>query len=115
MLKVLAVAVALAAVPTLASADGNAEKGKTVFTQFCATCHGNAGKGDGPAAAALTPKPRDLTDKAYLSGLKDDYLTKVIKNGGTAVGKSALMPPWAASLKDGDVVDVIAHIRGLAK
>lgn len=115
MLKVLAMAVALAAVPTLASADGSAEKGKTVFTQFCATCHGNAGKGDGPAAAALNPKPRDLTDKAYLSGLKDDYLAKVIKNGGAAVGKSALMPPWAASLKDGDVADVIAHIRALGK
>lgn len=115
MHKLLALAVALAAVPTLAWADGTADKGKTVFTQFCATCHGNAGKGDGPAAQALSPKPRDLTDKAYLSGLKDDYLANVIKKGGGAVGKSALMPPWGTSLKDGDVEDVIAYIRTLSK
>ena len=115
MHKLFAIAVALAAVPTLAWADGSADKGKAVFTQFCATCHGNIGKGDGPGAQALNPKPRDLTDKAYLAGLKNDYLTNVIKKGGPAVGKSALMPPWGASLKDGDVEDVIAYLRVLSK
>lgn len=36
-------------------------KGKEVFAANCATCHGDAGKGDGPAGANLDPPPRDLT------------------------------------------------------
>jgi mono/diheme cytochrome c family protein len=36
--------------------------GKDVFTKNCMPCHGTAGKGDGPAAFALTQKPRDLSN-----------------------------------------------------
>lgn len=36
-------------------------KGKGIFGQQCATCHGAEGKGDGPAAAAFNPKPRNFT------------------------------------------------------
>jgi cytochrome c oxidase cbb3-type subunit 2 len=35
--------------------------GKTVFAKQCATCHGPKGEGDGPAAFAATPKPRNFT------------------------------------------------------
>ena len=89
------------------------EQGKKLYGQFCASCHGQSGKGDGPAAAALNPKPRDHTDKEYMSKLSDDDLLKVIKNGGASVGKSPLMPPWGASLKDDQIKDVIAYVRTL--
>ena len=36
---------------------------REVYKSRCATCHGEAGKGDGPAGAALNPKPRNYTDK----------------------------------------------------
>ena len=65
--------------------------------------------------AALNPKPKDLSDKAYNGSLKDDYLVKVIKGGGQAVGKSPMMPNVGSTLKDGEVADVIAYIRSLAK
>jgi len=32
-----------------------------VFVQYCSTCHGVHGRGDGPAASALQPPPADLT------------------------------------------------------
>ena len=35
-----------------------ANDGQEMFTSYCAACHGREGKGDGPAAPALTPKPR---------------------------------------------------------
>ena len=91
----------------------DAEQGKKLYGQFCASCHGQSGKGDGPAAAALNPKPRDHTNKEYMSKMPDDEMFKVIKNGGASVGKSPLMPPWGASLKDEQIRDVMAYVRSL--
>jgi mono/diheme cytochrome c family protein len=91
----------------------DAEQGKKLYGQFCVTCHGESGKGDGPAAAALNPKPRDHTNKEYMSQMSDEEMLKVIKDGGASVGKSPLMPPWGASLKDDQIQDVIAYIRTL--
>ncbi len=42
--------------------------GPGMFRSYCAPCHGISGKGDGPAAAALTPKPADLTAFAKRRG-----------------------------------------------
>lgn len=101
--------------PALVYAQGSAQKGKSLFDQNCAICHGATGEGDGAAAAAFNPKPRNLSDKAYMSKLKDQDMANIIKNGGAAVGKSPLMPPFGAALKDGAIKDVIAYIRSLAK
>ncbi len=105
-----------AGVPT-SSADekGDPEDGKKIYGQLCASCHGNAGKGDGPAAAALPVKPADHTDGKHMKGLTDQYLFKIIKEGGSAAGKSPLMPPFGTQLKDEDIRDVIAYIRTLTK
>ena len=113
---VAATAVILALAFTGAAlAAGDAAKGKAAFQQYCAGCHGSAGKGDGPAGAAINPKPKDLSDKALNRSLKDDYLVKLIKEGGLAVGKSPLMPKMGGTLKDSDVADLVAFIRSLAK
>ncbi|HVM96014.1 MAG TPA: cytochrome c [Candidatus Acidoferrales bacterium] len=66
---------------------------KDIFANRCATCHGPAGKGDGPAGAALNPKPRDYGDAAWQKSVTDDQIEKIILEGGPAVGKSPLMPP----------------------
>ena len=92
-----------------------AADGKEIFANSCTSCHGKTGKGDGAAAAALNPKPKDLTDKAYVSKLDDEYLMKIISKGGSAVGKSPLMPPFGATLKEADIKNVVAYIRSLAK
>ncbi len=97
-----------------AAEKGDAAKGEAIFAKSCASCHGKTGKGDGAAAAALNPKPKDLSDKAYVAKLEDKYLFEIIQKGGAAVGKSPLMPK-AASLNDQDIWDVIAYIRSLGK
>ena len=107
---------AAALVAALACADAFAAKGDAAaggqsFMAVCASCHGAGGKGDGIASAALNPKPRDLSDAAYLSTLTDEYLFEVITKGGAAVGKSAMMPPWGGVLGDEGAWNVIAHIR----
>lgn len=94
---------------------GDPAKGKTAYATYCASCHGAAGKGDGAAAATLNPKPRDLTDAKYMATLTDQYMFDIIKKGGPAVGKAALMPPWGAALKDPEIQNVVAYIRTLVK
>lgn len=92
---------------------GDAEAGKAKFQQFCATCHGPAGAGDGPASAALRPKPRALDDAEWQATVDDDYLKKVITEGGAAVGLSPMMTPWGHALKGEDLENVVAYIRSL--
>ncbi len=93
------------------AAQGDSSLGEQSFATICASCHGQAGKGDGIASAALEPKPRDLSDAAYLSTLTDEYLFKVITEGGAAVGKAMTMPAWGAVLGDQGAWNVVSYIR----
>jgi len=113
--KYMAILVAVLLLPTLVLAQGSPAKGKDLYAKQCAGCHGPAGKGDGPAAAAINPKPTDFTNKALMTALKDQYLFDLIQKGGTAVGKSPLMTPFSSKLKDGEIRDVIAYVRSLTK
>ncbi len=70
--------------------------GKQIFDDKCAACHGPLGKGDGPAAAALNPKPINFSDKAYMQGLPVDCHFYRISEGVTGTG----MPPWKALGED---------------
>lgn len=83
-----------------------------IFKTRCTTCHGATGKGDGPAAAGLNPKPRDMSDAAWQKSVTDEQIEKIIKSGGPAVGKSPLMPgnPDLASKPD-----VIKGLRVLVR
>ena len=44
-----------------APSRGAIERGRAVYEQNCATCHGKRGKGDAPGASAMRPRPTDLT------------------------------------------------------
>ena len=53
---------------------------RTTYKQRCETCHGATGIGDGPGAAALNPKPRDYSEKAWQAKVTDQQI-KEIKAG----------------------------------
>jgi mono/diheme cytochrome c family protein len=36
-------------------------RGEALFKQNCTSCHGDSGRGDGPAVATLNPRPRNFT------------------------------------------------------
>ncbi len=100
--------------PPPAEAGDPVARGAEHYQLYCATCHGAEGGGDGPSSVALDPKPAAHSDGNYMNALTDEYLTKVIKEGGAAVGKSPLMVPWGGALNDDQLKDVIAFIRSLA-
>jgi mono/diheme cytochrome c family protein len=66
----------------------SAASGKEMFTSYCAACHGTDGKGNGPAAKALTAAPADLTVLAKRNGGKypSDKVAAILR------GQTNLMP-----------------------
>ncbi|MBK7405558.1 MAG: cytochrome c [Phycisphaerales bacterium] len=81
--------------PAAKPAAGNTQ-GAALFKQRCSVCHGNTGHGDGMGAAALNPKPRNLTTEPYkfvdIAGSANEVeaLTKYITGGHIESG----MPPY---------------------
>ena len=96
-----------AAEKTKKSPGGNVANGKKLAETNCVSCHGTSGKGDGPAAAALTPKPADWTS-AKVQGESDGALFWKISNG------RGPMPPWK-HLPDKDRWDLVAYVKSLKK
>jgi cytochrome c oxidase cbb3-type subunit III len=78
-------------------------------------CHGVGGKGDGPIAQGLQPRPADLTNCNAMAKESDDVLFKIIKGGGQSVGRSTAMPSWGDSLNERQIRDLVKFIRGLCK
>src|SRR5574337_511658 len=62
------------------------------FTARCVPCHGPDGQGDGVAAAALNPRPRNFHDHTWQASVTDAQIERTILHGGESVGKSSLMP-----------------------
>lgn len=95
--------------------DAAMAEAKQVYATRCATCHGPEGKGDGPAAAALNPKPRSLSDAEWQKSVTDEHIAKVTVKGGEAVGLSVMMAPNPDLESKPKVVDgLVKIVRGFA-
>jgi mono/diheme cytochrome c family protein len=73
-------------------AEDAAATARELFRVRCSVCHGSAGRGDGPGAAALNPKPRMFGDSVWQDSVTDAHIGEIIVKGGPAVGKSPGMP-----------------------
>lgn len=99
-----------------ASAKSPAVEAQELFQATCSSCHGPEGQGNGPASAALDPKPRDFADAAWQSSLTDEEVSKVIVAGGMGVGKSPLMPAQPQLKSKPEVLEeLVKLIRSFAK
>ena len=91
-------------------ANASVDRGKTLYKEYCAQCHGFTGKGDGPAASSLEPKPAIHANMPF-DKLPIEYLYNVINHGGVAIGKSPNMPYWGLTIGQQGVADVIAYLK----
>lgn len=91
-------------------AGGNPEQGKVwYFEAGCDGCHGKSGKGDGPAAAALNPKPANFCTSTKHP--TDNLKIQMIAEGGASMGHSPAMPTWGEVLDKQAILDLIAYIH----
>jgi mono/diheme cytochrome c family protein len=91
-------------------ASADVGRGKVLYKEYCAQCHGLTGKGDGPAASGLEPKPAIHANIPF-DKLPMEYLYNVINHGGPAIGKSPNMPYWNLTIGQQGVADVIAYLK----
>ncbi len=90
------------------------DRGKVIYKEYCAQCHGFTGKGDGPAASGLEPKPAIHANIPF-DKVPTDYLYNVINHGGAAMGKSPNMPYWNLTIGQQGVADVMAYLKATFK
>jgi len=109
-------AIGLMASGAMAQGKGDAKAGKAVYESAkCGTCHGAAGKGDGPVGQKLKDKPSDWSaGGGGLKGMDDQKIFDAILKGGGAVGKSKAMPA-SPKLSEADVWNSVAYVKSLAK
>jgi mono/diheme cytochrome c family protein len=90
-------------------------QGKQVFYQYCVWCHADATPAGPSNRSNLNPMPPLANDGAVFNPLSDDFLHDIATLGGSAVGKSALMPPWGKTLRPDDIDAVITFYRVIAQ
>ncbi|MGE5681610.1 MAG: c-type cytochrome [Bacillota bacterium] len=82
--------------------------GKSLFTTYCVSCHGNKGEGNGVAAASLTPKPKNLTAKQVQDQTDGAIFWKI------TTGKPPMIS-WQSTLSDKQRWSLVNYIRELGK
>lgn len=88
----------------------SAVRGKDLFDQYCATCHGERGDGRGPSASALNPPPANFTDSQFMRGETPYDFYHVISLGK----RNTAMPAWDEVLSVQDRWDLVSHLWTLA-
>lgn len=82
-------------------------RGEEVYETRCAPCHGEGGAGDGPAAAAIVPKPRNFLAPEFWQGRTTVQLRLVVKKGRSGT----LMAPFEGVLSEAEIDDVVAYVE----
>lgn len=98
------------AATSAAAPAGVPEQGKPIFEARCASCHGLQGRGDGPQAPFLSPRPASLIS-AGTSVKTDAELFAIINDGKLRTS----MPAWKDALNEQERRDVLAYIRTLVR
>lgn len=82
--------------------------GRATYQAKCAICHGQRGKGDGPAALTMNPRPVDLTVHVPQHAQGEIYYWISEGVGGTQ------MPGWKDQLTEGERWQVVRFLQALA-
>jgi mono/diheme cytochrome c family protein len=89
--------------------------GKRLNDQYCDRCHNSESTVERVSNYDnLEIKPHPFTEGDTLNKMSDADLTAIITYGGSALGKSALMPAWGNTLSNTDVQALISYIRSIS-
>ena len=98
----LVVSAALTAKPQKESAGATqADRGRALYVDYCASCHGASGRGDGPASESFRMRPADLTQLAKQNGgvFVTDRIQRIVDGRSVKAHGSIEMPVWGDVFK----------------
>lgn len=96
--------------PGLLASRGARERGRHLFLENCAICHGEQGDGRGPRSTGMVPPPTDLTKPPSSGSASAGQIYLTIRDG---VAGSA-MPSWRI-LSDRQIWDLVAYVHSLGE
>src|SRR4051812_3284441 len=97
--------------PAAIAGDPLLVRGRTIYQSRCLSCHGEAGRGDGPTARSLLGPPvGDFTDATWKHGDRPEQVVGVVARGA----EKTAMPGWGGVLDDRDLRAVSAYVYYLA-
>ncbi|MGB0866419.1 MAG: c-type cytochrome [Granulosicoccaceae bacterium] len=83
--------------------------GESKYKQYCLSCHGERGLGDGLLVGTLEKRPSDINEKFKTDWKPDNRLTRRILIGKPDTG----MPAFKNVLSEKDAEDILAYVRTL--
>lgn len=118
---VMCAGLAFASLPFRASAQKQvteqAARGKRLFMNYCASCHGPDAKGNGPVASSLKTPPPDLTKIQLRSGKfpAEDIRKKISGEGSLPVHGKKDMPVWGLIFSPPDIVNLVKYLESIQR
>lgn len=101
--------------PTMRVERSLVQRGKRVFSERCAVCHGEEAGGTGPVAQAIDPpKPADFRRDRY-AHMPADSIRRVVVRGGERTGRNPRMPAWGNELTETEIDAVTAFVRSVGR
>ncbi len=85
-------------------------RGRLIYKNACASCHGTRGKGNGVLAKMMKAKMSDLTKPGIEKRLTGKRIIEIVRKG-----RGKFMPSWRGTLNDAEILDVSAYVRKLQK
>jgi cytochrome c oxidase cbb3-type subunit I/II len=100
--------------PPIAGTQQEFQKGRDIFTLYCAQCHGVEGQGDGPASSDvaggyIVPAPANFTESGSDFQMYGRYIWKVQQGVETTN-----MPPWKYALTDNEIYQVVFYVQSFS-
>lgn len=108
----LAFGLGLAAGPARAAEDP-AKLGKELYVERCVLCHGSQGHGWEWTQKVMKPPVAVPNLLETVPKLDDDYLERIILDGGEAVGRTHFMPAFRFKMDEAEVTAVIKYLRSI--
>ncbi len=85
--------------------------GKEIYSKNCISCHGEQGKGDGPAGKGLENPPADFTDATHATFYSEEGRKQIIRKGV----EGTVMVAWKNTLSEDEIDAVYAYIKTFVK
>jgi len=113
--NILIISILLFAAAVVLPSGAGADESEELWMEFCLSCHGAHGQGDGPAAISLDAKPANLADCDAMAKRSDEHLANVISKGGSANELSDEMASYGDRLEEDEIKALVGYVRGFCK